>query len=582
MDINTTLQALDTYAKFQITPHAKGEPKLLLRVGKDGSGQRALRVVSQKDLTIIDKILHFFGLSGLTLRRVVNFLQAMDFGKATLDDKQIRTIEQAMHHLDIKIKKYNNHHFFEIHTKRKNLTITIRELFNRFAEPERAKKARLTLPTPTDEKRLKLQQDILSGRIVAASVQDSALQPYAMVVEAIRKTHNRTMPRSPLVELALVQAIVGAVPSQITVLNKQKEGLIKLLDDEALLAKSPKEVAREIRRTEFLGRLSACRVPRQHHERWLLRFEEILDKKHALSLEYKKQKEELQNEIKSRHLPPIAERSLLNYCEDFARTSMYDHFLKIVTEHADSPAAFDKKVKTPQEIAFAFTEFRDETVLPRIQFFVKWQKNLTQEMKQGFFDRGETLGRGICWALSLRWIKNEMQGSRLIVGKTYGEDRKLQVAYGHVWEGRGGDRMTGLKKLQRGLGIEYKWHAHSDHRVEKKEAIVESLKELGKNKRLQREFNGIGQLEIDWYKAAHAICLVYRKDPQNPNKSTFRFSEPNFGTYEFPVEGRSPEALKLAEEKLCHCLADLISTFYTKELHSLHINCFSKINQKEE
>lgn len=83
-----------------------------------------------------------------------------------LEDKEIRT-EQALHHLDIKIRKYNQHHFFEIQTKGKNLTITVRSLLARFAAAERSKEH--TLPTYKTKKG-KGGKAILSGSVVASSI----------------------------------------------------------------------------------------------------------------------------------------------------------------------------------------------------------------------------------------------------------------------------------------------------------------------------------------------------------------------------------------------------------------------------
>ncbi|HND78043.1 MAG TPA: hypothetical protein PLN79_12200, partial [bacterium] len=82
---------------------------------------------------------------------------------------------------------------------------------------------------------------------------------------------------------------------------------------------------------------------------------------------------------------------------------------------------------------------------------------------QGFHDTSEALGTGICWALSLRWIKDELRMAghtdtkaaiqEMKIGKTFGQDRKLQVAYEHVWTGD--RRMSELKKVQRSIDFGY-------------------------------------------------------------------------------------------------------------------------------
>lgn len=64
-------------------------------------------------------------------------------------------------------------------------------------------------------------------------------------------------------------------------------------------------------------------------------------------------------------------------------------------------------------------------------------------MSQGFHDTSEALGTGICWALyDTSWIKDELRMAghtdtkaaiqEMKIGKTFGQDRKLQVAYEHV------------------------------------------------------------------------------------------------------------------------------------------------------
>ncbi len=590
-----TISALDEYAKFQLSSHPKGQPKLLLKVTSDRSGERYLTVISQKDLSIFDKILHFFGLGGLTLRRVVNFLEASDFGKEKLDDKELRSIEHALHHLDIKIKKYNHHHFFEIHTKRKNLTISVRELFSRFAEPERSLKPLAQLPIPHDLKKAKVQEEILSGSTVASSIKDPPLQNFAFIVQEIRKVHNRTEPRSSIIETTLLENSTPTAPSRLDVLDKQEEFLKRLLQDDNLQQKSPEAVQKEVYKTKFFAHLAAAGIPESDFEGFFHVFEFLMEKKKEIAAEYNKQGAAIKKEIVSRSLPAIAENSLIVSTESLLNQTMYDKLLKVVADTAQAlqskklnlencKAYMEAKIQKPEDIAFIASEIRDRKVLDRIAFFVKWQKHLDKEMVQGFSDRGETLGRGICWALSLRWLKDELKMAKhtdtkaaireMKIGKTFGEDRKLQVAYEHVWKGK--NRMAGLKKLQRSIGIVHSYHAHSEYDFSSKEEIAKSLQKLGQNVRFQKSFNGIGQLEIRWDHAAHVICLVMRKDLTDPSKCVFRFSEPNFGTYHFTVDGRSPLAIQKAEEKLCECLADLITTFYTKNLRGLNVECFAQ------
>lgn len=73
--------------------------------------------------------------------------------------------------------------------------------------------------------------------------------------------------------------------------------------------------------------------------------------------------------------------------------------------------------------------------------------------------------------------------------------------------------MSELKKVQRSIGIVHRYHALSAYPdFVRNEKIAETFSDLGKNGRFQREFKGgVGQLEIRWDHAAHAICIVLEK-----------------------------------------------------------------------
>ncbi|MCE5293644.1 MAG: hypothetical protein LLF94_03395 [Chlamydiales bacterium] len=404
---------------------------------------------------------------------------------------------------------------------------------------------------------------------------------WARLLQEIRRTSNKTTSPASELQMNFIEDKCAEhklpVPSHDTILRLQKTALEGLLHNDTFPSKH------DIETIKLKTYLTACKVPEADQDLWIQALGVVTWTKDIIRKQYAFESQKLVKEITSRSLPAIAEQKLLADCKD--------HITYEVSRNIETMTKFSlsdicnmdltefRKPEFKLLIANSISTFREEEILPSFQFYVKWQKYLVQEMSQGHNDPGEILGDGICWALSLRWVEAELNlaagasvdqaVSRMRMGKTYDRDRKTQAAYGLAFSKPFIKASTNAK-----VGLHKKKRVFWAYSIFGTQKIAQNLKNLGNTKTFQGQYKGVGQLSFQWGQSAHAICFVCRKDQQNPSQSVLRFSEPNFGTYNFIVEGNTKADLEKAENNLYTCLAELITTMYTKTLTRLQCDCY--------
>lgn len=459
------------------------------------------------------------------------------------------------------------------------------------------------LAIATGRCKLELAEELLSGKAVVDASGVLHLDPkktflrechtlfpempdlsnWALVIQEIRRSSNKTQAPLSKIEMQCIKAQCTKrklhIPTNDQILRLQKSALEHLLKGDLPHTK------KELERTKQKAYLSTCKVPEAEHSMWQTALAIATQTQHFVTQAFSLEAEKLISEIKMRSLPPIAEEKLLKACTEHTTSAVSRYMAAFVQKSIPEICALGMPDSVSADVhlnaADSFSTFRQQRVLPRFHFYIKWQKYLTKEMAQGHKDSGEDLGAGICWALSLRWVAAELTldpkasvtdaVSKMKMGKTFAKDRKVQAAYGITFK-HPFRKASSKQKL--GLNLHHPKKVLKAKDVTGAAQIIEQLRLLGQNKLFQSEYKGVGQLGFNWPGAGHAICIVCRKDMQQPSKSVLRFSEPNFGTYDFKVEGNSQGALAKAEHNLYSCLAELITTIYSQNLDFLECTGF--------
>ncbi len=613
----TSCRALHDYASFR-HKSPNHDAKLVLKVEQQGD-ETVLRATSVTSMSLLDKIIHFLGFGSFQLRHVVNFIESQSFRDklniTSLSEEERRHLHAALFSLDRTIKKYNAHHCcFSVETQE-----PLAKMFQTLLSltPISADKLPQYVLNPICQEGSELfafeealNRGIVSGAVrvtkegkiiglaniarlpakasATLKAQYSQIKNRAFVFQQIRNLQALTAPTYGEQFLKILCEERGiALPSSVHFAAAQANVLKQLLDADSSLGTLQSEkfssIADIVTNCKRVAMLGACDLPLEETTSYLTAWQQSETVKNQLSKARSHVLDIIKEDIHSLFLPPLLRDRLLatakrvtNSTLETAIEAIYNTTIRQFAKGSLSLQAYTQEMTgTTREIDFAQTALADLRQNPdwiaRLAFHKKWHSYAVQEMAQGFYDQGETFGRGICYAIALRWTIEEIKGfeslskeelfNKLAVGKTFAKDRYTQIFYQKVRDKAKLFKMVGIKKAT----SEYL----NDDILPEKEAVQKALKTVGKRLSANKQYKGAAELGFWWYEESdkqtvgHAISVVCHENKHKPELSCFRFHDPNFGSYSFS-----------SAQELFDCLSDLLTMIYCPEIKHIQATYF--------
>ncbi len=276
-------------------------------------------------------------------------------------------------------------------------------------------------------------------------------------------------------------------------------------------------------------------------------------------------------------IPNLAKRKIQKQLHEMVNNGlvqMVDEEIDILIEATTiSEVQCKKNMDNLRNRIKTYVEMCEKTVKPRYDFYEKWGSHLKAEMIHGFVDPNEALGMGACWALSLRWSIAELEkqtGTDIItmidkmqIGTITPRDRFNQAFIKVTPHGVDSPELSVIKKKH---NIKETISTKVGDNI-KKEDLKNRLKSHLRSQKFAKH-QGVGQLSFWWNDKAHSISISCQPNLVNPQKSVFRFGDPNIGVFDFAVPPKS-KGIEATFNEYLDCLSDLLTTFhntYFKEM----------------
>lgn len=544
MDIKSTIRALDQYAKSN--PHSKNERHLLKLTIINGEG--ALQCIPEDEISLADRLKSLLGFGDYKLRKIAAFLSSDKFCTAVketkLEDKDIQQLKKATEALSIGIDRHNNKIWFLRWAIDKNLD-------------------RLT--HILDAKVSSVANPIINKSQTSPQSQPTAPPPLTKAQAIIKQLESSK--KLSLVEQQLISTLQPALAPNDAIKAQAK----------ALQALTPQEQNDDdaISRAKQRALLDLCKLTDTY---WV----EALEALEAAVKEAEPLIPPPQTPNTSK-IPELAHNQIQHALSQHVRLGMQQVLDENITALTKKETSFFEWKADVAKLASRVQEYVgifQEALQPRYDFYNKWGPYLQAEMIQGFKDPGETLGGGICWALSLRWCIAELEKSATVDAQDMVTEMKIGTS-----DARDRFNQAFLKVIQSGEAInspelenlKKRHNIAKTHRFDWGENIQNSeLGPLLKTHLTDNTFianQGVGQLCFWWQNVAHAISICCQPDNNDPQKSVFRISDPNIGTFHIPVPPSHYQHTPTLNRYI-ECLTELLTTFYSHTDNLKKLSCF--------
>jgi hypothetical protein len=601
--LDTTIKELHTYAEkpneYRLTLCKMGDETIVCAVARE-------------NLSFFDKFKAFFGVSNFNLTKVISYL-SNDFrsllSEADLTQIEIEDITKACHALQPGVKKHNDRLWFTRTTISDIWENNITSLLAKKGQDKLAQLAPFTTLVSTGnfegalsllkkEKRDSKFEDkaiILTDAVIASlekelakafkegrvPIKEGGEYDFAAVCPRCNSFLDELSTLVPIQEKREILHLRAAIHKEINRLEKKLAdkpdfAIQKKLESYCRHHKKEYPATEEIfnaqkKALEELLKNKGKLDMQQAKQNALFNLVGMTSKKdqekvfaaqkiwQTLQNQAKTQIDSLIVEVENAGLHPLARNKLI---ADIRESSD-----EIVLDCLDKPTSLND--------TFAMLK---EGISLQIGFYQKWKKALKSEMIQGFGDSGEALGRGVCFALSMRWAIAELKKSSLHdfqdvmheieMGKILPQDRHMQA-----WYRTGlGDHPVEILNIVKRLGGKN----YSEKVLGKNLKGVEDIKACLMKFCTGNDFltnNGVGELSFSWKGHGHAIAICFQHNQEDPANSVYRISDPNFGSFTFspmpPTYDRGP-----VEKQFFACLTGLITTMYDTEIDALRCLCF--------
>lgn len=415
------------------------------------------------------------------------------------------------------------------------------------------------------------------------------------LTQELRRAELKLLPQQHYLQLKVLEELCHTrsipFPTRQETMAAYSKCLIAHLEKSSL-SQNPEEFCRELEKMRHTALYSACKIPEEKVTMWDEAIGAVLVERYNLRKVYEKETSAVLSGIQSQNFLELTKARLKRNVIYFIYKNTTEPFEAFVKGNVKK---LENGTMTLEQWKKALASFHDSAVIDKqskdfdkkiqakIEFFKKWRSSHKAEMSQGFHDEGEVLGQGICWGISLRWAVEELKRTaitkdtsileKLDVGKTFPYDRLRQALYSLTFTGWG--EAKEVSKLKQRLGITKTSRVNIGMiGLNSKERIYFKLKSHFEKKSFQTKGQGVAQLSFSWEDHGHAICVVCYIDARHPEKSIFRFSDPNYGTYEFPVENDSKLAMEKSKDAMCRCLSELMTTFYSEKFDYIAASTF--------